>query len=320
VNGLLGGVMRVVIIGTGFGRQVMAAAYTALDDCSVVDIVSPRDHDAVRTACERHDVDLVSVHSPPFLHERDVSEALAGAHHVLCDKPLTGSAAGARRLLDAAEAAGVTHLTNFEFRWEPWRRTVADLIRSGVVGPVEQLAWHEHGGSWRGKLDGWQLERDSGGGWLGAAASHIVDTIMWWTGGPIAPTGAHLDVPAGGDRAEVGAAFVGELAGGGTVAVATTATAVHRLGRRVVVTGRDAVIEVVDPGHVSLHGRPWPNGIGRAPEEPPTMGDVVGVWVEHVRRAVIDRDAGAPTFVEGLAVGTVLDTIRRQAGFLVEAT
>ena len=64
--------MKVVVIGTGFGARVVAPAFAAADGCEVVEVVSPRDSDAIATAVARTDVDLVSVHSPPFLHAEHV--------------------------------------------------------------------------------------------------------------------------------------------------------------------------------------------------------------------------------------------------------
>ena len=79
--------MRVGVIGMGFEASMVAPAYEQTPGCEVVDVVSPRDVGAVADLCRRRDVDLISVHSPPFLHERDVTLAVENGHHVLCDKP-----------------------------------------------------------------------------------------------------------------------------------------------------------------------------------------------------------------------------------------
>jgi predicted dehydrogenase len=55
--------------------------------------VSPRDAAAVAKLCARGDVDLVSVHSPPFLHLDHVRRAIDGSHAVLCDKPFEAASA-----------------------------------------------------------------------------------------------------------------------------------------------------------------------------------------------------------------------------------
>ena len=77
--------VRVGIIGTGFGARVVAGAFDAAD-CDVTDVVTARDASAVRALC-RSDVDLVAVHSPPFLHASHVAMAVDAGRAVLCDKP-----------------------------------------------------------------------------------------------------------------------------------------------------------------------------------------------------------------------------------------
>ena len=75
--------MKVVVIGTGFGARVVAPAFAGTDGCEVVDVVSPRDDAAIKVATARPDVDLVSVHSPPFMHAQHVRAALGAGKAVL---------------------------------------------------------------------------------------------------------------------------------------------------------------------------------------------------------------------------------------------
>ena len=77
--------IRLGVIGSGFGARVVAPVFAATDGCAVVDVVSARDAAAVRNLCARGDVDLISVHSPPFLHTEHVDRAIDAGHAVLCD-------------------------------------------------------------------------------------------------------------------------------------------------------------------------------------------------------------------------------------------
>ena len=65
--------MNVVVIGTGFGRYAMAPVYAKLG--FDVELVSPRQPEAVERALASK-VDLVSVHSPPFMHHDHVMKAV----------------------------------------------------------------------------------------------------------------------------------------------------------------------------------------------------------------------------------------------------
>src|SRR5207237_281137 len=68
--------VRVGVIGRGFGARIVAPVFEETEGCEVVDVVSPRDDDAVRALCSRADVGVVAVHSPPFCHRDLVLRAL----------------------------------------------------------------------------------------------------------------------------------------------------------------------------------------------------------------------------------------------------
>src|SRR3954454_13322804 len=99
------GTVGVGVIGRGFGQTVVAPVFAETDGCTVVDVISPRDADAVRALCEHSDVDLVAVHAPPFLHPQCVSAALDAGKAVLCDKPFGTSIADAEAMETAARDA-----------------------------------------------------------------------------------------------------------------------------------------------------------------------------------------------------------------------
>src|SRR4051812_12009885 len=112
---------RSVVIGTGFGSRVVAGCYAEAGMTG--NVVSPRDPAAVRAACAEN-VDLVSVHSPPFMHAEHVNLALDHGRNVLCDKPFGRSAREAEQMLARAREKGVIHLLMFEFRCDPARSRV----------------------------------------------------------------------------------------------------------------------------------------------------------------------------------------------------
>src|SRR3974390_3136058 len=103
--------LRVGVIGTGFGSRVVAGAFREAG-CEVVDVVSARDSSAVRKLC-RSRVDLVAVHSPPFLHADHVTRAVDAGRAVLCDKPFGASLDEATAMTARARSAGVPTFLNF---------------------------------------------------------------------------------------------------------------------------------------------------------------------------------------------------------------
>ncbi|MDY6921010.1 MAG: Gfo/Idh/MocA family oxidoreductase [Pseudomonadota bacterium] len=171
--------LKVVVIGTGFGARTVAPSYR--DAGAEVVLVSPRDPSAVARAIQAP-CDLVSVHSPPFLHHDHVAMAVALGRHVLCDKPFGRNGEEAADMLRLAQQAGVQHFLNFEFRCEPVRERVRLLLAEGAIGEPVHLNYSMYLARGREMPHGWLFEQAQGGGWIGAFASHVVDMLHWWFG------------------------------------------------------------------------------------------------------------------------------------------
>src|SRR5690348_13571155 len=173
--------VRVGVVGTGFGAGVVAPAFQAVDGCMVVDVVTPRDEAAVAALCARTDLDLVSVHSPPFLHLEHVRRAVDAGHSVLCDKPFGLHADESAAMVELAKAAGVVALLNFERRFDPGRERLRVLLEDGAIGEPNHFQYSRFiatpGRPWT-----WLCDRAQGGGWLAGQGSHLIDCCRWLFG------------------------------------------------------------------------------------------------------------------------------------------
>lgn len=87
-------------------------------------------------------VDVVHVTTPNALHGAVIDAALAHGKHVVCDKPLATTAAEARRLLQAATAAGVVHAVTFNYRGNPMVQDARARVAGGDIGPVHLVHGH----------------------------------------------------------------------------------------------------------------------------------------------------------------------------------
>jgi predicted dehydrogenase len=146
-------------------------------------------------------VDAVTVSTPPHTHAPIVLEAIAAGKHVLCEKPFARDAEEARRMLDAAEAAGVVHLMGTEFRFSTGQALAARAVREGVVGEPRLAAYLMNVPALPDPADEvpeWWSDAREGGGWLGAYASHVVDQVRT-TLGEIAGVSASLTLVADRD-------------------------------------------------------------------------------------------------------------------------
>jgi predicted dehydrogenase len=320
--------VRVGVVGTGFGARVVAPVFDATPGCEVVDVVSARDDAGVAELCDRSDVDLLSIHSPPFLHGAHVRRAVLGGHAVLCDKPLGMHALEAETLLAAAEAAECLHLVNFEFRYDPMRELLRSLVVDGAIGEPEHVTWtHLSAGSVVPlRPHGWLFERAHGGGWIGAWGSHAVDMLRWTFGEVEAARGLPRTVvterPDGDGvarRCDAEDAFTAWLRteGGTTVSIDTSFAASAHVAPRIVVVGAKGVVECIADARIVVRREGEPR---IEHERPAADGDPHLVpmrrWAEVVRDAVEEGIAapGVPTFADGLACSRVLDAIGRDAG------
>jgi predicted dehydrogenase len=318
--------MRVGVIGTGFGKRIVAPVFSETEGCEVAGVVSPRDEAAVEELCAQDDVDLISVHSPPFLHAANVRTALSYGHAVLCDKPFAMSAEEARALLDEATAAGVVHLLNFEFRRHPARQRARELVRSGIVGAIEHVSWLSYSAGSRRPLRrfGWLFQRETGGGWIGAWASHAIDSIRWIFG-EIADARASLrtGVRERPDRegamhacdAEDGFTASLTMASGATVCIDTTFVAPVDMPSRMTILGSDGAIEWVGDRHITLRradGSREQVELETTTERDPHLVPM-RAWAADVRDAVHESRQIEPSFADGVACDLVLDMLRAGA-------
>jgi predicted dehydrogenase len=324
--------VKIVVIGTGFGARVVAPAFAATAGCEVVDVVSPRDDRAIAAAIARTDVDLVSVHSPPFLHAAHVRAILAEGKAVLCDKPFAIDADEGEELVAEAAAAGVVALCNFEFRFHPVRRLLRELVRTDALGSIEHVQWTHLSAGSRVPLRryGWLFDRDRGGGWIGAWGSHAVDTIRWCFGEVVAlDSQPRLDVKERPDEhgelhvctAEDGLTVALRLEHGTTVAIDSSFAASASIAPRLTVLGADAACEIIGDTRVVVrrgdgtHEDLTPKS-STAKSSTDRGGDrhdePMHRFAEVVRDVVTSGEVppGVPTFADGHACDVVLDQLR----------
>jgi predicted dehydrogenase len=318
--------VRIAIIGGGFGQRVVAPVFAATEGCEVVDVVSARDEDAVHAVTTRADVDLVSVHSPPFLHAPHVRLALAQGKAVLCDKPFALGVDEAADLEVEARAAGVVALCNFEFRYAPARALLREMVASGELGRIEHVQITRLSSGSRVPLRpwGWLFDSELGGGWVGAWGSHAVDQLRWMFDAEIDEVQAllRIDVPERPDAdgaahqctAEDGFSASLLLSNGVSVAIDSGFAAVANVAPRLSIFGSEAVAELVGEDRISIRRGDDSRQSIDLSEADEADGHLAPMrrFAEVVRDAVASGDipASAPTFSDGRACDAVLDQLR----------
>jgi predicted dehydrogenase len=315
--------VRVGVIGRGFGARVVAPAFDQTDGCKVIDVVSPRDEAAVVALCARDDVDLIAVHSPPFLHLDHVRRAIEGGHAVLCDKPFGRNIEEAAAMCTMANEAGVVNLLNFELRFDLANGRLHALLEDGTIGEPEHVQCTSHIAVSRLPLRrfGWLFDAELGGGWIGAWGSHFIDFLRWSIG-EITDASAMrrttiAERPDADGRlhrctAEDGFTATLKSATGVTISIDSTFAAPANVPSRVIVIGRDGVLELTANQRIIRYDA------GGAHDElnldrPNDIMVQMGQWTAVVRDAVRSGGSGlgTPTFADGLACARVMDLLRK---------
>lgn len=286
-------------------------------------------------------VDAVIIATPNHVH-RDIAVAAAeSGRHVLCEKPLALTVAEAEEMVDAAERAGVRHMTAFTYRFVPAMQYMKHLVATGAVGQP----WHfraQRFQDWGRRALGWrQRRREAGSGEVGDMLSHRLDFGHFLIG-PIASVMARtgqiwrtrLDA-AGQEEPSDTEDWVGCLAefeGGVTGVFESSKTATGYAGT---VTSRDycevngsdgaVIYELSDPLRVRVAARGEPYrvvdvplqfrkiaGSPRDPDADPFQAFRYDQDFEFIEAIHAARPC-SPSFHDGLRVQRVMAAIERSA-------
>ena len=127
------------VIGVGSMGRHHARVYHELPDV-ILSGVTDVDYESAKTVAETYrtrsksvsgllrDVDLVSIAVPTQYHYQAAMEAIEAGVHVLIEKPIAETATQAKKLVRAAENAGVTLQVGHVERFNPVVQTVMDII------------------------------------------------------------------------------------------------------------------------------------------------------------------------------------------------
>ena len=124
-------IMNIAVVGAGAMGRLRARAARDTPSLRLIAVVDP-DLGAARQAAggaeihvdaarvfEDPDVDVIVVSAPVQHHEEIAVEALAAGKHVLCEKPLSNSAASCKRILEQAGRSGKRLAVGFNYRYLP---------------------------------------------------------------------------------------------------------------------------------------------------------------------------------------------------------
>jgi predicted dehydrogenase len=123
----------------------------------------------------RDDIHAIIIATPNFTHAPIAMAAIAHGKHVLCEKPLGMNYPEVKAMADAADRAGVRHMTAFTYRFVPAMRYLSFLVKRGDLGqPYHYRSCRLQ--DWGTRNLGWrQVKKLAGTGELGDMLSHRID-------------------------------------------------------------------------------------------------------------------------------------------------
>jgi len=150
--------------------QASAAKYGAADALVCLDY-----HDVLA----REDIDVVHVCTPNNSHAEITVAALEAGKHVMCEKPMAKTAAGAKAMLEAARATGKKLTIGYQNRFREDSLLMKSLCESGDLGEIylgKAFATRRRGvPTWGVFMD----KEKQGGGPLIDLGTHALDLTLW---------------------------------------------------------------------------------------------------------------------------------------------
>ena len=141
--------LRVGLVGTGIGKS-HADAYRSLPDQFELVAVCAAHLEHSRAfadtyhvpsvcadlaeMCQRDDLDVIDLATPPYLHLEQVLAALDAGKHVIVEKPLVGSLKDTDEIIRAAQRAGKQVMPIFNYRFGQGIQKLKRLVDAGVAG------------------------------------------------------------------------------------------------------------------------------------------------------------------------------------------
>ena len=199
--------MKIVVLGLGFMGATHLKALRNIPQAELVAVAS--DDERARCPGVRMyydwseavldpEAEAVDICLPTHLHAPATVAALLAGKHVLVEKPMALTSAGAARMIEAARDSGRILMAAQVLRFFPAYRALADVLQSGRLGRVRAAMFRRR--SPTPAWSAWLTDKGSSGGGIFDLMLHDIDMSLHLFGQPqaVSATG-YEDLPAGLD-------------------------------------------------------------------------------------------------------------------------
>lgn len=164
--------LRIGIIGSGFGVIGLKPAFESMKGCRVVGVCK-RSSDW-KTFLQRDDIDAVAIAVPPKVQHEIAKAAIKKGLHVFAEKPLAANLRQAKELYALSRKKKVITGIDFIFpEIAEWRK-VKELLEKKTFGALQYVSvdWDWQSGDVAHKRRTWRTDIKEGGGALSFYFSH----------------------------------------------------------------------------------------------------------------------------------------------------
>lgn len=137
-------------------------------------------YDSYEALLNDPNVEAVYIPLPNTLHYEWVKKAILSGKHVLCEKPITPTAAEAEELFRLADEHGVYLMEAYAYLHSPWVAAIKEEIDSGTVGKIlyieSQFVTSEH------LENNIRMRKETNGGCMYDLGCYCTSMISWMLG------------------------------------------------------------------------------------------------------------------------------------------
>lgn len=191
--------IRVGIIGIGFGQHVLLPAFRTVDTIEVCAIAAtsferakkvaelhhvPRAYGSWQCLVNDPDIDALAIAVPPLVQQDIITAALHVNKHLFCEKPLGLSLHTTEKFVIDAKRKKLANMVDFEFCIIPAWRMAKKILQNNEIGNLKSglLNWQTETYTNRMKINNWKTNQAEGGGALFNFASHVFYNLEWLCG------------------------------------------------------------------------------------------------------------------------------------------
>uniref|UniRef100_A0A383VUP1 D-xylose 1-dehydrogenase (NADP(+), D-xylono-1,5-lactone-forming) n=2 Tax=Tetradesmus obliquus TaxID=3088 RepID=A0A383VUP1_TETOB len=166
--------------------DVEVAAVAARDPKRAADYAKkhgiPVAHGSYQQLVDDPSLTAIYVATPNGLHGEWAEAALRAGKHVLCEKPFTANAEEARLVQSVAAKQRLLCREAFHYKEHPANKAVAQLLQSGAIGQLQQLAVQVLIPAWAFSKDDIRFQARLAGGTMMDAGCYCAHTLRFFPG------------------------------------------------------------------------------------------------------------------------------------------